>query len=115
METLCRGHRYKYIYWITYEVDSRKYEHYRDDLKVFGNNAEEIMLQVITTCTLAQEYNDLTGLTPDPYLPYMLWSITSQFDKWEVPTINDLTHFKYQAKCREQWKNSSTIPPTASS
>ena len=44
METLCRDHRDEYIYRITYEVDLRKYEHYHDDLKVFGNNAKEILL-----------------------------------------------------------------------
>ena len=80
METLCRDHRDEFIYCITYEIDLRKYEHYRDDLKVFGNNAEEILFQVIATCTWAQEYHELTECTLDPYLPYMLWSIASRFD-----------------------------------
>ena len=52
METLCWDDRDEYIYRKTYEVDSRKYERYHDDLKVFGNNAEEPLLQVITTCTM---------------------------------------------------------------
>ena len=56
------------------------------------------------TCTWAQEYHDLTERTPDPYLPYMLWAQPSKFNEWEVPTIDDLTHFKYRAKCRERWK-----------
>ena len=104
MEILCRDHRDEYIYWLTYEVDSRKYDHYHDDLKVFGNNAEELLLQVIVLCTWAQEYHDLTERTPDLYLLYMLWSISSRFAEWKVPTINDLTHHEYRAKCRERWK-----------
>ena len=101
MEILCQDHRDEYIYWLTYKVDSRKYDHYRDDLKVFGNNAEELLLQVIALCTWAQEYHDLTECTPGPYLPYMLWSISSRFKEWKVPTIEDLTHHEYRAKCKE--------------
>ena len=104
METLCRDHRDEFIYWMTYEIDSRKYEHYCDNLKVFGNNAKEILLQITATCTWAQEYHELTECTLDPYLPYMLWAWPSRFDEWEVPTIVDLTNFKYRAKCRERWK-----------
>ena len=95
MDILCRDHRDEYIYCVTYEVDSRKYEHYSDDLKVFGNNAEELLLQVVATCTWAPEYHDLTECTLDPYLPYILWAQLSKFDDWEVPTIDDLNHYEY--------------------
>ena len=74
MEILCQDHQEEYIYRLTYEVNCRKYEHYHDNLKAFGNNAEELLLQVVTICTWAQEYHNLTERTPDLYLPYMLWS-----------------------------------------
>ena len=74
MEILCRDHRDEFIYRTTYKIDSQKYEHYRDDLKLFGNNSEEILLQVIATCTWAYKYHKLTDQMPDPYLPYMLWA-----------------------------------------
>ena len=96
-----QDHRDEYIYQLTYEVDSRKYEHFHDVLKAFGNNAKELLLQVIMICTWAQEYYNLTKRTLDPYLPYMLWSRSSKFGEWEVLTIDDLTHHEYHAKCRE--------------
>ena len=104
METLCWDHRDEFIYWTTYEIHLRKYEHYHDELKGFGNNAKEILLQIVATCTWAQEYHELTECTPDLYLWYMLWSRLSQFDEWEVPTMEDLTHFEYRAQCRERLK-----------
>ena len=61
-------------------------------------------MQIVAICTWAKEYHDLTERTPDPYLPYMLWSISSRFTEWKVPTINDLTHHEYGAKCGERWK-----------
>ena len=67
-------------------------------------NAKELLLQVVTICTWAQEYHDLTKCTPDLYLPYMLCSWSSKFNEWEVPTIDNLTHHEYHAKCRERWK-----------
>ena len=102
METFCRDHRDEFIFQMTNEIDSRKYKHYRDDLKVFGNNAKEILLQIVVTCTWAQEYHELTEHTSDSHLLYILWSRPSQFNKWEVPTIVDVTNFEYQAKCRER-------------
>ena len=50
MGVLCLNHQDEFIYWTTYEID-----HYREDLKAFSNNAEEILLQVIATCTWARE------------------------------------------------------------
>ena len=104
MEILFQDHQDEYIYQLTYKINSRKYDHYHDDLKVFGNNAKELLLQVIMLCTWAQVYHDLTECTLDPYLLYMLWSISSRFAEWKVPTMDDLTHHKYCAKCKEWWK-----------
>ena len=59
METLCLHYRDEFIYQTMYEIDVRKYDHYREDLKEF-NNAEEILLQVITTCMWAHEYHEKT-------------------------------------------------------
>ena len=77
MEVLYLNHRDQFIYQTMYEIDVQKYDNYRDDLKVFSNNAEEILLQVVATCTWAHEYHKKTERTPDPYLPYMLWSLSS--------------------------------------
>ena len=74
MGVLCLNHRDEFIYRTKYEIDVRKYDHYREDLKAFGNNAEEILLQVVATCMWAREYHEKTKRTLDPYLPYMLWS-----------------------------------------
>ena len=72
MDVLCLNHQDEFIYRTTYKINIGKYNHYRDDLKVFGNNAEEILLQVINMCTWAHEYHQKTQQTLDPYLPYML-------------------------------------------
>ena len=74
MGVLCLNHREEFIYQTTYEIDIHKYDHYREDLKAFGNNAEEILLQVIATYMWACECHKKMKRTPDPYLPYMLWS-----------------------------------------
>ena len=74
MGVLCLNHRDEFIYRTTYEIDIRKYDHYREDLKAFSNNLEEILLQVIATCMWASEYHEKMKRTPDIYLPYMLWS-----------------------------------------
>ena len=104
MDTLCRDHWDEFIYRTTYEIDSHKYEHYQDDLKLLGNKAEELLLQVIVMCTWAYEYYKLTGRMPDPYLLYMLWARSSEYKECAVPTIADVTLFKYWAKCKERWK-----------
>ena len=44
MGVLCLNHREEFIYQTTYEIDIHKYDHYREDLKAFGNNVEEILL-----------------------------------------------------------------------
>ena len=87
MDVLCLNHRDEFIYRTTYEIDVCKYNHFRDDLKVFGNNAEEI-LQVVATCLWAWE----------------LWAQLPQHDDWEVPMIDDLTTNEYRDKCKERWK-----------
>ena len=92
-----------------YEIDSRRYDHYKDNLKVIGNNAEEILLQVITTCTWAREYHEKSNWMPDPYLPYMLWAKSLLYDVWEVPTIDDLATAEYRDKCKERWKYLITL------
>ena len=104
MGVLSLNHRDKFIYRTTYEIDVRKYDHYKEDLKAFGNNAEEILLQVVAKCTWACEYHERMQWTLDPYLPYMLWSQASQHDKWDVPTIDDLKNSEYRDKCKERWK-----------
>ena len=107
-------HRDEFIYRTMYEIDSRRYDLYKDDLykddlKVFGNNAEEILLQVITTCTWAREYHEKSNQMLDPYLPYMLWAKSLLYDVWEVPTINDLATADYRDKCKERWKYLITL------
>ena len=91
------------------EIDLRRYDHYKDNLKVLGNNAEEILLQVITTCMWAGEYHEKTGQTPDPYLFYMFWAQSLWYDDWDVLTIDDLTTTEYRDKCKERWKYLITL------
>ena len=50
MKVLCLNHLDKFIYQTTYKIDMRRYDHFKDDLKVFSNNVEEILLQIVTTC-----------------------------------------------------------------
>ena len=109
MEVLCWDHQDEFIYRTMYEIDVPKYDYYKGGLKVFGLNAEEILLQVITMCMWAHEYHKQTGRTPDPYLPYMLWAQLSWYDDWEVPTIDDLTTIEYRTKCKEWWKYLVTL------
>ena len=102
MEILCRDHRDEFIYWTTYEIDSRKYKHYCDDPKLFSNNAEEILLQVVATCTWAYEYHKLTERMTDPYLPYMLWAQSCKYEDWEVLTIANLTPLRVSSQMQGQ-------------
>ena len=104
MDVLCLNHRDEFIYQTMYEIDIRKYDHYKEDLKAFGNNAEEILLQVVATCTWACEYHGKTQRTLDPYLPYMLWSQASRHGEWDVSEIDDLKNSEYRDKCKERWK-----------
>ena len=43
MDELCRHHHNEYIYRLTYELNMTRYDHYREDLWAFGNNAEEMI------------------------------------------------------------------------
>ena len=69
METLCIHHRDEYICHMMYEVNMDRYDHFKDDLKVLGNNAEEMIRQVIATCVWAYEHYHLTERIEDPYIP----------------------------------------------
>ena len=104
MGALCLNHWDEFIYQTTYEIDIRKYDHYKEDLKAFSNNAEEILLQVVTMCAWVREYHQKTQRMPDSYLPYMLWSQGSRHGEWHVPEIDDLKNSEYRDKCKERWK-----------
>ena len=95
MEVLYLDHRDEFIYWTMYEIDVRKYKNYKDDLKAFGNNAEEILLQVFTTCTWACDIMKRRNGCQT------LWAQSSHYDDWEVPMIDDLTAAEYGDKCKE--------------
>ena len=121
MEELCQEHRDEFIFQTTYEIDLRKYEHYNYNLKIFGNNANEILLQVIMTCTWAREHYALTRHMPDLHLPYMLWSrLGSQNGRCQAsstsPTLstgasvgNGGNSFPFY--CNSGW---TTMPPSKS-
>ena len=104
MEMLCIHHRDEYIYRMTYEVNMDRYDHFKDDLKVLGNNAEEMIRQVIATCMWAYEYHHLTGHMEDPYIPYLFWSLTPKVDHWRTPTRCLGRCDDYHAEIKKNWR-----------
>ena len=104
MEMLCIHHRDEYIYRMTYEVNMDRYDHFRDDLKVLGNNAEEMIRQVIATCVWAYEYHHLTGRIENPYIPYLLWSPTPVVEGWRTPTRRLGRCDDYRADIKKNWR-----------
>ena len=107
METLCTENRDEYIYRMTYEVNMDRYAHFTDhfteDLKVLGSNAEEMIRQVIATCVWAYEYHQLTRRIEAPYLPYLLWSPTLRVEGWRTPTIRSGQCDDYRSDVRRSW------------
>ena len=95
--------RDEYIYRMMYEVNMDRYDHFKDDLKVLGNNAEEMIRQVIATCAWAYEYYHLTGCIEDPYIPYLLWSPTPTVDHWRTPTRRLGRCENYCAEIKKNW------------
>ena len=105
METLCVENRDEYIYRMTYEVNMECYTHFTEDLKVLGNNAEEMIRQVIATCVWAYEYHQLTGWIEGPYLPYLLQSPTPRVEGWRTPAIRSGCCDDYRAEVKRGWRH----------
>ena len=87
MDELCHHHCDEYIYQLTYKLNMTRYDHYREDLWAFGNNAEEMIRQVIATCVWVYEYHKLTGRMLEPYLPLMLGSLMPSIPNWRTLTL----------------------------
>ena len=64
-----------------------RYDHYREDLRAFGNNAEEMIRQVIATCVWAYKHHKLTGQMPEPYVPPILGSLMPSIPNWRMPAL----------------------------
>ena len=104
METLCVDNRDEYIYRMTYEINMERYAHFMEDLKVLGNNAEEMIRQVIATCVWGYEFHRLTGQIEVPYLPYLLWSPTPRVEGWRTPTIRPGPCDDHRAEVKRSWR-----------
>ena len=81
-----------------------RYDHFTEDLKVLGNNAEEMIRQVIATCTWAYKYHYLTKRIEGPYLPYLLWSLTPRVESWRTPAIRPGHCNDYHAEIKRGWR-----------
>ena len=81
-----------------------RYDHFTEDLKVLGSNAEEVLRQVIATCVWAYEYHRLTKRVEGPYLPYLLWSLMPRVEGWRMPTIRPGRCDNYRTEIKRGWQ-----------
>ena len=101
MDYLCHYYRNEYIYHITYEMDMRCYDHFREDL---GNNADQIICQVIGTCVWAYKYHEIRHHVPDSYIPYMLWFPLPRVEHWRTPTMCVGSCSDFRDKMKKRWQ-----------
>ena len=81
-----------------------RYDHYKDDLKVLGSNAEEMIHQVIATCVWVYKYYHLTRHMEHPYIPYLLWSPMPMVEHWRMPTRHLGRCDDYHAEIKKNWR-----------
>ena len=99
MDYLCHHHCNEYIYSITYEIDMHRYSYFKEDLKVFGNNADELIHQVIGMCVWEYKHYQM-----DPYILYMLWFLSPLIENWRMPTVCARHCDVFREEMKKKWQ-----------
>ena len=82
VEDLAWNNQNEYIFQITYEINPDDYDHLATDVKAFGVDTTEVLLQVIGMVIWAKEYHHLTGQMPNPYILVQLYSTAPSYNGW---------------------------------